>query len=268
MKYKFSLLAPHPDDEFIGCKKLIQKYGHNFNCIVFLTNGERNPNEFSDPIQYAKQRRKESTLWLKKNLPHTYIHYVNIPDGFAFSKDKDFIEIFNQTNDKDIVSFLVDKIKNIVNDDILILPNIDNHSSHILTHQLGMMLDNKKIFYHIHDILSLYVNKPEGIYTKIFKIMKNTFYGYIYVYSDEGWEKRNKEFATHYPSQYASFVKSGMILGNVEYYISAIPLKLYDKNRLYSIDELKLSFPNKNRAIFTGNTTQKDRDFGEEDEYI
>jgi len=70
MKYNFSILVPHSDDEFIGCRKLIQSYGSHIDNIIYITNGEYPVCELPDMISYITVRRQESESWVKNILHH------------------------------------------------------------------------------------------------------------------------------------------------------------------------------------------------------
>ena len=112
MKYRFSIIAPHPDDEFIGCRKFIQQYSTNIDNIIFVTNGEKCLTDIPDLIEYAIQRRKESIFWIKSVTTNCDIHFLNIQDGINIlaensSSDE---EIFYLANKKTILRKSITKL--------------------------------------------------------------------------------------------------------------------------------------------------------------
>jgi len=148
-KYKFSIIAPHQDDEFIGCKTFFEYYKNNIDNVVFVTNGERSIFDFPDTFHYIKTRREESESWIHDQNPRIQIHYLNIPDGMSL---KDFRklygkEMFQILNNMSQEEYIKNKIKKIVANNILLIVDNEKHPSHCLTHYLCTDLTNKKITY-------------------------------------------------------------------------------------------------------------------------
>ena len=80
------IIAPHPDDEVIGCAGLIQKEikAKKRVDIVILSGGEASHNSCCDiPQPELKDRRRELTLYAAKilGLNESSIHFLNYPDG-------------------------------------------------------------------------------------------------------------------------------------------------------------------------------------------
>lgn len=84
---RFLLLAPHADDETIGCGGFLLKYGSQCD-VVLLTDGRYGDNEV-DPEKMIEIRKKEF-----QNVMSSYavksIQMLNIEDGRLIDSFKDF----------------------------------------------------------------------------------------------------------------------------------------------------------------------------------
>lgn len=232
MKYRFSVLAPHPDDEFIGARSLIKRYKNYIDVVVFITNGERSLISFPDMESYIKTRRGESILWLKENAPKADIHWINIPDQLDINSSNTMYEssIFEEVNNSPILTFLYNKINNIVGDNIIVMPTNEKHPSHSTTFTIGELLKNKKIYYSVHKIMKKTVNLEAGVYYHKVNTLGKTFYSYHVIYSKKELDKKEKEFEKFYHSQYINFKKTGLKFRNYEHYVSETPLSLCGEN--------------------------------------
>lgn len=238
MKYSFSILAPHPDDEFLGCRKFIEVYGKYINNIIFLTNGEISVGEFNDMVMYINIRREESKLWLKEHT-NAEIHYLNVPDNIEISEldNNKFGRIFKEINNISPSVYIKRKIEKIAGNDIVLVPLAEKHPSHILAFSIGEILTNQKIYYIVHKILEIKMREHHGCYFKNNKIFGLHNTNYVYIYNDQELLQKRKEFQLYYNSQYESFLKTGLNIYNWENYISPIILKLINEDNMFKVKE-------------------------------
>lgn len=223
MKYRFSIIAPHPDDEFIGCYSFIKKYANYIDTVVFVTNGERSAMGFPDALGYIATRRTESTEWLHSLDKNIQIHYLNYPDGIK--PNDDYLQpYFQKINNTTSLKFLVDKTSKIVGNTVVLCPALENHPSHVLAYSIAEILSNKRIFYNVHSILNSDTDKKPGVYSEIKETMGFKFFTYTTVF-EEKYEKI-EEFRHFYKSQYELMEKCDIEIGNWELYVSDIPLSL------------------------------------------
>lgn len=80
------IIAPHPDDEVLGCGGLIAKLVHKgiFPHIIMMTEGERSHDSCCTLLQEnIAQTRHQLTLRAAKilGLPKNHIHCLHYPDG-------------------------------------------------------------------------------------------------------------------------------------------------------------------------------------------
>lgn len=224
---RYSIIAPHPDDEFIGCRTFIQTNLEDINNIIFLTNGEICPNEFVEP-DYPLIRREESEHWLCNiaNLDLAQVTYLNIPDAWdtvqiatGFGAD-----IYLKTNANTRTNYIYEKIKEIVKDDTILWPAPENHPTHMFGAMFSTFFKNPCVLYYSHKILQEDCNTTEpGVYKEELNAKLNT---YTYVYKKEDFEVKLAEWEKYYPSQKADLEKSKMFLRPYESYISEVELKL------------------------------------------
>lgn len=226
MKYKFSILAPHPDDEFLGCYQLIKNYHQHIDNIIFTTNGERGITELPDMIAYIMTRRLESSVWLETILSNCDLHFLNVPDAVGVQDLYSMYgyDIFTEVNSQTVFDYCSEKLRNIVGDNIVVLPNQERHPSHKLTNYLGETLSNKKVYYSINDDRAIKLTDSPGLYLYKNIIKEQQLYGYYYVYGKEELSQKVIEFKHYYFSQFEDFKKTKMRYRNWENYISEIPL--------------------------------------------
>lgn len=124
---KILVLAPHPDDEALGCSgsiALLNQKGVS-SAIVFLTNGERLQGESSAAI--AEERKDEAKmatgmLGCKEAL------FLNFPDGEIGSYTEEICKRLHE---------LIEEKK----PDIIFSPSpIDHHQDHIATSNIALKL--------------------------------------------------------------------------------------------------------------------------------
>ena len=129
---KYSILAAHQDDEFIGCRSLIYSNLSQISNVIFLTNGEICVNYFVGP-EYAIKRRKEASAWLK-SIGIKNIHYLNVPDTWDEMQLIQGIghEEFLRNHGSTRAQFLVNRMREIVKDDVIVCCRANYHPSHIL----------------------------------------------------------------------------------------------------------------------------------------
>ena len=73
---KVLVLAPHPDDEVMGCGGLLSKYSTNCD-VVFLTDGRHGAQDSSSPIEMALIRKKEAqSVFGTTDQSHPGVHYL------------------------------------------------------------------------------------------------------------------------------------------------------------------------------------------------
>jgi len=238
MKYNFSILSPHPDDEFIGCRKFIEIYGNYINNIIFLTNGEVSVGEFNDMEMYIKVRREESRLWISEHTK-AEIHYLNVPDNLDIEElnNNKFGKIFKELHNVRPSVYLRNKIEKIIGDDILLVPSAENHPSHLMAFNIAEILRNMKIYYVVHKILTIKMSENYGCYFKKNENFGLTKINYVYVYSDNELLEKRKEFQLYYNSQYNNFLKTGLNIYNWENYLSPIILKLTNEDNMFKVGD-------------------------------
>lgn len=107
---KCLVIAPHPDDESIGCGGVISLYPQNFD-VICLTHGDISDiryREFQEAMNFAKVK-----TYFHLNLPDKHIiESYNIFEKTDFTKNYDYIFIpypFDQHRDHKAVSILLSK---------------------------------------------------------------------------------------------------------------------------------------------------------------
>ena len=245
MKYKFSVIAPHQDDEYLGCRKFFEVYGNYIDNVVFVTNGEKSVSGLPYMLSYIYIRRKESENWIKSVCSNCDIHYLNLQDGLSLDNIMKGYgnEIFQSVNKATIFEFAQEKLYHIVGNNILLVPNSESHPTHKLTHALCETLPNLKIYYVVHAIFHNTLKSKPGVYYKKLIINQTKYFNYNYIYSDEELIQKRKDFQIYYNSQYEDFLKTGLNIRNWENYISEIPLKLISEDKTYKLGrKIKLEF--------------------------
>lgn len=168
---KYVIVAPHPDDEFIGCFNLFRK--NKVKKVIIVTDGGIQTIKKTLPDKkYIKKRKKESTIFVAKyGLNKKQIYFLNLPDGKL--KNIKINLIFKS------LSEYIEK------DDIICGPSIlEEHLDHKKVAGVINKLPNKKIYYSvIADIL----NSKKIFIKKEYKL---------------------KLFKKFYPSQYWRLIKS------------------------------------------------------------
>jgi LmbE family N-acetylglucosaminyl deacetylase len=237
VKYKFSIIASHPYDEFIGCNKLIKTYPNNIDNIIFLTNGERDVICLQDTLRHIKRRRTESYRWINTVCNNCDIHYLNFPDTIDIMKDHIYGDkIFEQMNGQTIFSYLREKIWKIAGDNIIVCPSPDSHPSRHTAFVLCEMLSNKRIYYSVWDLITKTSDKAPGIHYTKTKMFNEKYFSYIVVLSEKEDQKKRKDFELFYSSQNEFFNKVDIKIRNWEQYISEVPLMLGKEDETYKME--------------------------------
>ena len=242
MKYRFSIIAPHPDDEFIGLRQFLITYGSNIDSVIFTTNGEHPITNFHDMIDIIQTRRKESETYLKKVAPQAQIIYLNVPDGLNMMNPEHNYgsDIFELVNGQSQFDYLVNRIRYLVGNNTILVPNLEAHPSHTFAYTLCQMLDNKKIYYSIHALMNKNAVKQPGVHVSRIRGLGEQYFNYYYILTDSELLRKKKEFQTYYNSQYLGFMETGLDIKNWESYLSEIPIKLADDDRTYRLEIGKL----------------------------
>lgn len=178
---KYIVVAPHPDDEFIGCFNLFRK--NQVKKVIVVTDGGIQTIKKTLPDKkYIKKRKKESIYFITKyGLNKKQIYFLNFPDG----------KLINIKINKIIKSLS----EHIEKDDIVCGPsNLEEHIDHKQVAGAINKLPNKKIYY------SVIADIPNS--KKIF-IKK---------------EHKLKLFKKFYPSQYWRLIKSNFPWRSYEEY--------------------------------------------------
>lgn len=194
-------------------------------------------------LTYIQIRRQESANWIKSVCSNCDIHYLNIQDGIGVRDINTLYgaEIFESVNKGSYFEIAQDKLYNIVGEDIILVPNSENHPSHQLSQILCESLPNSKIYYVVHPIFSNKIIAQPGVHYKEIKLSGQKFHNYNYIYSEEELIQKRKEFQIYYTSQYEDFLKTGLNIKNWENYISSVPLKLTDEDKVFKLkDKIKL----------------------------
>lgn len=126
----FLILAPHPDDESMGCSGttvLLNEKGAS-SAIVFITNGERLHGKESSMI--AQKRRKEAQSSCKL-LGCDEVIFFDIPDGYVTENE----------------ALLYEKLLEVINlkkPDMVFSPSpLDYHHDHISVSNVSLRLHRK-----------------------------------------------------------------------------------------------------------------------------
>jgi LmbE family N-acetylglucosaminyl deacetylase len=122
---KVLVLAPHPDDDLIGCGGSIIKHvqGGNKVHVVYMTSGD------AGSLDYTKQElatiREEEA---KKAATHVGVEqttFLRNPDGYLADNRENFVALINLIRE--------------YRPDIVYLPHAnDAHQDHIITNKIGM----------------------------------------------------------------------------------------------------------------------------------
>lgn len=237
MKYKFSILAPHPDDEFIGCYRFFKTHGNAIDNVIFVTNGERSVTSIPDMLERIKTRRFESLRWIQDNTNNAQVHFLNLPDGIDFKEFSRLYggEIFEELHGQKMYEYTLHKINTIIGDNILLVCNMEKHPSHMLTGTFGELIPQKCIYYSIHQQLLNKIEEEGGLYYKRVNLMDTKLFSYWYIHSDPEVRQKRAEFQQYFPSQYEDFARTGLTIKNWESYLSPIPLKLDSEDNTHLI---------------------------------
>ena len=225
---KYTIVATHPDDEFIGCRQFILANKDNISNVIFMTNGEFSVYGYKEP-SFAYQRRKESEGWLKHVLPRVNIYYMNMPDAVPLEHLDDYYgkDLFYQEHGLTRTAFLQKAILSIAKDTIVVFNGFDNHPSHTATwyicYKAHEGTSKPIIQYYVHKAFTKTEQEPGVAETKQPKSIQIL---YDYIYTEEEYAKKLKEFELYYVSQYEDFKKSNWMFGAGEYYLSETPINL------------------------------------------
>lgn len=241
---KIILISPHPDDEFIGCKKFLQNY--QIDSIVFITNGELCVTELplalennkyrispeKDITNYIKTRRRESFNWMEQHSPNISHYYLNLSDGMTSKEIEDsyYNCLFLQNTKQTILEIATKHLKTIIKNDIILVSIYEFHPSHELTAKLIKEFTNDKIFYHSQTIINQkdppikYPYRRKKGWVNTISKDPNIINRYLYNYSLKEIKEKNKEFNVWYPSQIAK--NNPIYINNWELYYSKLNLRI------------------------------------------
>ncbi len=162
------VLAPHPDDEALGCAGTILQLNRKgaSSTVVFLTNGECLNGEPSADIAAKRQKEAEACT---KMLGCKEALFLNSPDG----------EIGRHT--EDLSQKISDVIKRIKPDIIFAPSPIDYHADHIATSKIALNLLNnlnsfRLAFYEVYSTLRF--NFLVDI-TEVAELKKQAIHNYV-----------------------------------------------------------------------------------------
>lgn len=115
---KILVVAPHPDDDVIGCGGSIAKHKKNGSevSIIYMTSGD------AGDLQTSKIREREATS-AESVLGVTNLHFLRNADGYLTYDQKNLIQ-------------LIDLIRQEQPDIVYIPHRADGHKDHIVTHEL------------------------------------------------------------------------------------------------------------------------------------
>lgn len=131
-----TVIAPHPDDEAIGCSSFFEKYLVK-KLIVVTDGGIQTIKKTMDGEKYITKREKETLRFaLAFGVKKGKIYFLKFPDGQL----KKF-----STN------AIFEKINKLINkEDILLLPSsCDMHADHKKVSQLSDFFNNEALYYTI-----------------------------------------------------------------------------------------------------------------------
>jgi len=206
MKRIITILAPHFDDEFLGCSELIKKNHKLIKNIIFITDSHIEvPYHFSPIYCTSELRCSESYDWLDQFELAKRMQFLNIPDSFnyefiydkSYFYYKSFVEKYKVTP----LNFWRNRILKL-SGDIIVCPEIDdqNHAAHQLTKNLCIFTrknKNKSIIYYnayntnkYHSIINTHNKEREfkKFYPDTYKNLKESNYNFnfdheIYIYN-------------------------------------------------------------------------------------
>lgn len=124
---KALILAPHPDDEALGCSGTVSMLNEagTYSSLVFITNGEKLYNGYSAEVS---RNRREEARQASALLKCKETVFLDFPDG---ETEKNAGEIYQE----------LQAVVNTLQPDMLFSPSpVDYHRDHITTAQIALRL--------------------------------------------------------------------------------------------------------------------------------
>lgn len=217
------IIAPHGDDEFIGCHRIFDIAGNNIKHVVFFSdNSLQTAYRDQSTVSYIKQRAKESDDYLNRFAPNCETSLLEIPDGLSQQEyqDKCFpLKTINQINDN-----IVRNLSNFMDYcDIVFFPALDTlHPTHLWCHAMSLkylkMSKKDCVAYSTHELFE------ETLPVESYK--KKTSIGYTNVYAHPKGLKQQL-FESYYPSQAKRFASQNMFLQDHERYVGSVDIEIH-----------------------------------------
>jgi LmbE family N-acetylglucosaminyl deacetylase len=224
---KYSIIASHPDDEFIGCHQFIKHNADKISNVIFFSNGEKSVNSFVGP-EYAHRRRIEAASWWYKINPKTRVHFLNVPDGI---NDMEFVsgfgaDVFKDNNGITRTTYILNQIKNIVLDDIVLTCEFEDHPTHALCYGIVENLKNPKVYYNVWS-LWLYPLQGDLSFHPMMIVDLEGNRSIYYQFTKEEYIAKEAEFKKYYTSQHKDLLKSNLRVPNYELYYAPKGVKVF-----------------------------------------
>jgi len=213
MKRDITILAPHFDDEFLGCKTLIECNPERIKNIIFITDSSievpydgvsTDPNYYYLEESTTDLRASESEHWLSKFELKDLMIYFDIPDAFDywFLSDvegfyyKSFMKKYKQCP----TDYFIDQLKKF-SGDIIVSPHDTGHPAHRLAFNTCRLFINSMS------------NSPKWIRYYSNKYHKKRKF-------KEDPEKKWREFKKYYPIAARDLEKSDYKLEPEAYFLN------------------------------------------------
>lgn len=232
---KIAIVAPHMDDEFIGCHRIFELFGSNIDQVVYFTDNSLQANyRDQSTVAYIQQRISESEKYLDTFSPDCVLNMVEMPDGLddvEYNK-KCFPNDSVQQVNKSLVEYFKMWLSSC---DIIFMPIIeDDHASHRWCNQICTRYvketQSDYVLYYSH--APLFAKTQQGEPNTC--ITKKTSVGYIKVFNHRKGEK-NQLFKSYFPSQYKRFESQNIIISDREMYASPINIDLEPANNVVDL---------------------------------
>ena len=216
-----TIIAPHPDDEFLGCRQLLKDYGERIHSVLFVTNGELQTTIIDEPlVQYVLTRRTESENYLNKistdkRRGNIFSLCLNVPDSlnYDFLNEGFYADSFHRHHRLTPHMYLYKDIAKYSNK-ILAFPADQKHPTHKLVFDVCKKLvdlqEKEFILYNVPALKRGLEFFKGQVYSEEFGTLKEE----LQTPSD-----KMKEFAEFYPSQLKRLAKSWPDMKMTERYL-------------------------------------------------
>ncbi len=126
------VVAPHPDDEALGCGRLIAilRTRNVMVDIVWLTDGEASPSDFAGgPMQLAITRRQEARAAAALlGVPEACLHHLGAPDGR--------LPHLSAEQRYEVITALVKLVDQLLPNSVFVTSRLDGSTEHTAAHAL------------------------------------------------------------------------------------------------------------------------------------